>query len=156
MRRVPLAAAMLATGLATVALTGCGSSSPGITEAASTTLELRVQAVRNAAEARDRDLAESRLAELRRSVDEFRAGDKISKDRVDKVLAAAASVEAQLKAIPTTTTTTLPPATRAPNEDRPKRDNRNRGGKGGAGACSTVRHYIAPSARKPRRTATSA
>src|SRR5690348_12783852 len=135
MRRMPLAAAVLATGLAMVAVAGCGSSSPGITEAASTQLELRVQAVRNAAEARDRDLAESRRAEVRRSVAELRGRGAISKDRVDNVLAAAASVEAQLQAIPTTTTTptTLPPATRAPNEDRPKRDNGDKGRNGGGG-----------------------
>jgi hypothetical protein len=131
MRRVVLATALLAIGLAAVALAACGSSSPGITEGASAQLELRVQAVRNAAEARDRALAETRLAELRRSVADFRARDEISKGRHDKVLAAAASVETQLQGIPattTTTTTTLPPTTRGKDEDRKDKKGRDGGG----------------------------
>jgi predicted component of type VI protein secretion system len=135
MRRVLLATAMVAAGLASVALAGCGSPSPGITEAASTQLELRVQSVRNAAEARDRALAEARLAELRRSVADFRARDEISKDRADKVLAAAVSVETRLQAIPTTTTTTTttPPTTRDQDEDRPGKDKGGKGKNGGGG-----------------------
>ena len=132
MRRSPLVVTVLATGLAAVTLAGCGSSSPAITEDASLQLELRVQAVRDAAEARDRALADEKLAELIRSVNDFRRRDEISADRADKVLDAANTVRAQLLTIPTTTTTTtLPPTTREADEDRPKRENGNRGRDGG-------------------------
>lgn len=133
MRRSPFVAAVLATGLAAVALAGCGSSSPSITEDASRQLEFRVQAVRDAAGARDRALADEKLAELIRSVNDFRRRDEISADRADKVLDAANTVRAQLLTIPTTTTTTttLPPTTR--DEDRPRRENGNRGRDGGGG-----------------------
>jgi hypothetical protein len=133
MRRSPLVVTVLATGLAAVTLAGCGSSSPAITEDASLQLELRVQAVRDAAEARDRALADEKLAELIRSVNDFRRRDEISAGRADKVLDAANTVRAQLLTIPTTTTTTttLPPTTREPDEDGPKRENGNRGRDGG-------------------------
>jgi hypothetical protein len=135
MRRRYLVFVVVATTLITALLAGCGSSSPGISEDASTQLDLQTQAVRNAAAALDRDGAEAALADLRRSVDELRARDKISADRKAKVLDAAAAVEAQLQSIPTTTTTTtttttVPPTTR--NDDNGRKDGkRNGGGRGG-------------------------
>jgi hypothetical protein len=131
-RRVPTATAVIAAALVALALTGCGSSSPGIGESASTQLELRVQAVRDAALARNRALAEEKLADLVQSVNVLRRSDKISANRAEKVLDAANTVRAQLLTIPTTTTTTttLPPTTREQNEDRRKKDNGNKGGGG--------------------------
>jgi hypothetical protein len=138
MRRTRLVIAMLAAALAAVVLVGCGSSSPSISEDASQQLELRVEAVRNAAAARDRTGAEAALADLRRSVEALRSRDEVSSDRVSEILDAAATVEARLQSIPTTTTTTtttLPPPTRGQDED----DNRgrgrggDRGGQGGNG-----------------------
>jgi hypothetical protein len=136
MRRSPFAVAVLATGLAAVTLAGCGSSSPAITEDASGELELRVQAVRDAAGTLDRALADEKLAELVRSVNDLRRRDEISADRADKVLDAANIVRAQLLTIPTTTTTTtttttLPPTTFEPDEDNRQRENGNRGRNGG-------------------------
>jgi hypothetical protein len=135
MRRVPIASMIVATGLAALALAGCGSSAPGISEDASRQLELQVAAVRNAAAALDREGAEQALADLRRSVEDLRARDEISAGRRSEVLDAAAAVEAQLVSIPTTTTTTtttttVPPTTRDDNDN--KRD-RDRGGRGSNG-----------------------
>jgi hypothetical protein len=132
--RTTLVATMLVAALTTAALAGCGSSSPGISEDASTQLELRVTALRNAAAARDRAGAEAALADLRRSVETLRSRDEISSDRATEILDAAATVEARLQSIPTTTTTTttttLPPTTRD-EDDNP---GRGRGGeKGGQG-----------------------
>jgi hypothetical protein len=131
--RVRLASAVVAASLAALALSGCGSSSPGISESASTQLEFRVQAVRDAALARDRALAEEKLGDLVQSVNDLRRGNKISAGRAERVLDAANTVRAQLLTIPTTTTTTttLPPTTREQNEDRRKKDNGNRDGRGG-------------------------
>ena len=131
MKPARLSATMLAIMLPAVALWGCGSSSPSITEGASNQLQLQVQAVRNAAATYDRSLAEARLAELRRTLTELRDRHKISGDRATKVLDAAAEVEAQLQAIPTTTTTTTTtPA--APTPTRGKgdhgKDNKGKGG----------------------------
>lgn len=130
MRRPPLVTTMLAAAVMAVALAGCGSPSPGISEDAAAQLELRVEAVRNAAAARDRAGAEAALADLRRSVEALRSGDEINSDRATEILDAAATVEARLQSIPTTTTTTttLPPPTRDEDED----DNRGRG-RGGDG-----------------------
>jgi predicted component of type VI protein secretion system len=124
-RRAPLVVTVLLAAYATVALAGCGSSSPSISEDASQQLELRVAAVRNAASARDRAGAEAALADLRRSVETLRSRDEVSSDRATEILDAAATVEARLQSIPTTTTTTttLPPPTRGQDED----DNRGRG-----------------------------
>jgi HAMP domain-containing protein len=138
-RRAALASSVLAIGLGAVALAGCGSSAPGITEDASRQLELQVAAVRNAAASVDREGAERALADLRRSVEDLRARDEISAGRRSEVLDAAAAVEAQLLSIPTTTTTTtttttLPPPTRdEDDEDNDNRRDRNRGGNGGDG-----------------------
>jgi hypothetical protein len=130
MRRTPLLITMLAAALTAAALTGCGSSSPGISEGASTQLELQVTAVRNAAVARDRAGAEAALADLRRSVETLRSRDEISSDRATEILDAAATVEARLQSIPTTTTTTttLPPPTREEGDDN---RGRGRGGENG-------------------------
>ena len=137
MRQKPLVTAMLAAALAAVVLVGCGSSSPGISEDASQQLELRVEAVRNAAAARDRTGAEAALADLRRSVDALRSRDEVSKGRATEILDAAATVEARLQSIPTTTTTTttLPPPTRGQDEDdnRGRGRGEDRGGQGGNG-----------------------
>jgi predicted component of type VI protein secretion system len=126
-----LATVMLATMLTAVAVAGCGSSSPGITEDASNQLQLQVQAVRNAATTRDPSLAQAHLAELRRTVTQLRDRHKISGDRATKVLDAAAQVETQLQTIPTTTTTTTTTVTPPP----PARDKGDHGkdkkGKGG-------------------------
>jgi HAMP domain-containing protein len=136
MRRTALASSTLAIGLAAVALAGCGSSAPGITEDASRQLELQVAAVRNAAASVDREGAERALADLRRSVEDLRARDEISDGRRSEVLDAAAAVEAQLLSIPTTTTTTTtttpPPPTRDEDNDN-LRDRNGRGGNGGGG-----------------------
>jgi hypothetical protein len=130
-KRVLVATAVVAAALAALALTGCGSSSPGISESASTQLELRVQAVRDAAVARDRALAEQKLADLVQSVNDLRSRDKISAGRAEKVLDATNSVRAQLLTIPTTTTTTTtttpPRTTRERNEDRPENRHGERG-----------------------------
>jgi hypothetical protein len=125
MRRGLSLTALLAAVLTAVALSGCGSSSPDISEDASNQLELRVAAVRNAASARDRAGAEAALADLRRSVETLRSRDEVSSDRATEILDAAATVEARLQSIPTTTTTTttLPPPTRGQDED----DNPGRG-----------------------------
>jgi predicted component of type VI protein secretion system len=126
-----LATVMLATMLTAVAVAGCGSSSPGITEDASNQLQLQVQAVRNAATTRDPSLAQARLAELRRTVTQLRDRHKISGDRATKVLDAAAQVETQLQTIPTTTTTTTTTVT-APPPARDKGDHgKDKKGKGG-------------------------
>jgi hypothetical protein len=137
MRRTALASSVLAVGLAAIALAGCGSSAPGITEDASRQLQLQVAAVRNAAASVDREGAERALADLRRSVEDLRSRDEISDGRRSEVLDAAAAVEAQLLAIPTTTTTTtttttLPPQTRDEDNDN-RRDRNDRGGDGGGG-----------------------
>ena len=134
MRRTPLVVTMLAAALTTVALSGCGSSSPGINDDASKQLELRVAAVRNAAEARDRAGAETALADLRRSVEALRSREELSSDRATEILDAAATVEARLQSIPTTTTTTttLPPATGDQDEDnRGRGRGEDKGGKNG-------------------------
>jgi hypothetical protein len=138
MRRKQLVTSMVAAALAALVLVGCGSSSPGISEDASQQLELRVEAVRNAAAARDRNGAEAALADLRRSVDALRSRDEVSNDRATEILDAAATVEARLQSIPTTTTTTtttLPPPTRGQDEDdnRGRGRGEDRGGQGGNG-----------------------
>jgi hypothetical protein len=132
MKPVALATFTLATMLTVVALAGCGSSSPGITEDASNQLQLQVQAVRNAATTRDRSLAEARLAELRRTVTQLRDGRKISGERATKVLDAAAQVETQLQTIPTTTTTTTTVTAPPPARDKGDHGKDNKG-KGGVG-----------------------
>jgi hypothetical protein len=123
-----LGTTMFATVLIAVALAGCGSSSPGISRDASNRLQLQVQAVRDAATARDRSLAEARLAELRRSVTDLRDRGRVSGNRATRVLDAAAEVETQVQTIPTTTTTTapLPPATHGKGENG--KDNSGKGG----------------------------
>jgi predicted component of type VI protein secretion system len=133
MTRRPLVVVMLAGALTAALLAGCGSSSPSISQDASTQLDLQAQAVRNAAAALDRDGAETALADLRRSVEELRARNKISADRKSKVLGAAAAVEAQLQSIPTTTTTTTPPTTRVPPSTRNNDNGRKDKGKNGGG-----------------------
>jgi predicted component of type VI protein secretion system len=133
MTRRPLVVVMLAGALTAALLAGCGSSSPSISQDASTQLDLQAQAVRNAAAALDRDGAETALADLRRSVEELRARNKISADRKSKVLGAAAAVEAQLQSIPTTTTTTTPPTTRVPPSTRNDNNGRKDKGKNGGG-----------------------
>ena len=133
MRRTTLASSIVTIGLAAVALAGCGSSAPGITEDASRQLELQVAAVRNAAAAVDREGAERALADLRRSVEDLRARDEISDGRRSEVLDAAAAVEARLLSIPTTTTTTTTTTVPPPTRDEDNDDRRGRNDKGGDG-----------------------
>jgi hypothetical protein len=134
MRRTTLASSIVAIGLAAVALAGCGSSAPGITEDASRQLEFQVAAVRNAAASVDREGAERALADLRRSVEDLRARDEISDGRRSEVLDAAAAVEAQLLSIPTTTTTTTtPPTSNETNNNNRRGQDGGDGGDGGRG-----------------------
>ena len=124
----PAAAGVLA--LLVLALTGCGSDGPGLSDAASQSLDAQVQLVRSAAQAGDHQGAADALDALRGSVSELLDAGEINELRADAVLEAADRVEAELDALPTTTTTTTttaPPA--APPEDG--HDNgRGRGGKG--------------------------
>jgi hypothetical protein len=137
MRRGHLIAVMLASALTAALLAGCGSSSPAISEDASRQLDLQVVAVQNAAAALDRARAEGALADVRKSVTDLRARNKISADRAAKVRDAAAAVEARLQSIPTTTstttttttTTTPPPPTK--NDGNGNTDRKKNGGGGG-------------------------
>jgi hypothetical protein len=133
MSRTGLVATTFAAALAAVVFVGCGSSSPGISEDASQQLELRVEAVRNAAAGRDRAAAESALADLRRSVEALRSGDEVSSDRATEILDAAATVEARLQSIPTTTTTTTPTTLPPPTQGEDEDDNPGRGREGEKG-----------------------
>jgi hypothetical protein len=137
MRRGHLIAVMLASALTAALLGGCGSSSPAISEDASRQLDLQVVAVQNAAAALDRARAEGALADMRKSVTDLRARNKISADRAAKVRDAAAAVEARLQSIPTTTsttttttTTTTPPP---PTKNDGNKDRKKNGGGGGGG-----------------------
>jgi hypothetical protein len=131
MTRMARITAMLATVLTAVVLAGCGSSSPGISEDASNRLQLQVEAVRNAATAHDRALAEGGLAELRRSVTDLRHRKEISRERATKIFDAAADVETQLQTIPTTTTTTPPTVPSPPPKGGKDDDGKDNKGKGG-------------------------
>lgn len=108
---------------------GCGgSSSPEISADASRQLEGQVRVVRAAAVALDREGAANALAALRGTVADLRAHKKISADRASKILDAAATVEARLGTIPTTTTTPLPPSTADRRRGKDKDREQDHGG----------------------------
>ena len=98
-----------------VLIGGCGGDDERIPEAVSAELQDHVAAVRVAAVAGDRPLAEQRLAELRGAVEAARSADELSAPAAAEILEAADGVETQLDllapAVPATTTTSAPPVT---------------------------------------------
>jgi len=126
------AAAIMVLGVVSLA-PACGTSStPAISSQAERQLQAQVQAVRTAAENRDRTHADLALGELRTSVATLRRDGKVTAAKANNILAAAADVETQLAAIPTTTTSTTTPVT-TPATAPPTQDHKGKGGKGGKG-----------------------
>lgn len=85
---------------------GCGSSSPGLSAQASQQLRAQVQAVGAAARAGDPAQAAADLDRLRAEVGQLEAAHQLSASRSAAILTAAAEVQGQLAAIPTTTSST--------------------------------------------------
>jgi hypothetical protein len=126
MKKFSLGHAVAITLLGVVLLApACGTSStPAMSATAERQLRTEVQAVRGAAENRDRTHADLALGELRASVANLRRDGKLTAAKTNDVLAAAAEVETQLAAIPaTTTSTTNPPTAPAP----PTQDHNGKG-----------------------------
>jgi phage-related minor tail protein len=106
------AVALVVAGVALLA-PACGTSStPAMSSQAERQLQAQVEAVRSAAENRDRTHADLALSELRTSVATLLRDGEVTATKANAILAAAADVETQLAAIPTTTTT--PVTTPAP------------------------------------------
>ena len=107
--------AVLASMFAGLALLACGREGPELSDQAARDLAQRVQQVRAAAAAGDRNGAGAALAGLRGAVADHRSRGQLSEDRAARVLAAAADVESRLTLMPapppptTRTTATAPP-----------------------------------------------
>ena len=120
-------------------LAACGTSGE-VGEAAAARLEPQVQAVRQAAASGRADVARTELAELRAMAEGLAAAGDVDEIALERILAAAADVEAGLALLATTTTTTTTAATattttiEAPRTDAPGRDDKEDGDEGGSGA----------------------
>ena len=79
-----------------VLLVSCGQEGDGIGQSASAALDPHVQQVRAAATRGDRAGAARELTELRQTVADLRQRGELSEAGADRVLAAAADVEARL------------------------------------------------------------
>ncbi len=88
----------------------CGTSGE-VAEAAAERLEPQVQAVRQAAASGQADLARTELAELRALAQALTATGEVDETALERILVAAADVEAGLALVATTTTTTAPTTT---------------------------------------------
>jgi hypothetical protein len=100
-------------------LVACGQETAGIGAGASAVLDPQVQQVRASATAGDRAGVAAKLVELRRTVADLRQRGELSEAGADRVLAAAADVEAQLGPVaPITPTTRLSPTTSGPRDTR--------------------------------------
>ena len=128
----------LALGFVLLVLTSCGESRSGIGQTAASQLGPQVEQVKAAAMSGDRASTSERLAQLRASVADLRQGNQLSEAGADRVLAAAAEVEAELGTpapqIATTvapTSGTAPAVTSAPRSNQPPGNSDNKGkGKG--------------------------
>ena len=117
--------AVMVLGMVSLA-PACGTSSPAMSSEAERQLQTQVQAVRSAAENRDRTHADLALGELRTSVATLRRDGKLTAAKANDILAAAADVETQLAAIPATTTSTTTALT-APAPPPPPQDHEGKG-----------------------------
>ena len=104
------ARAALVTMLVTVSLAACGSSSTGVSKAASSRLHAEIILLRAASTSGDRTAARIALARVRAEIAQLRTRGELSADAVRRLRAAASAVERQLSLLPepTTTTTTAP------------------------------------------------
>lgn len=93
----------------------CGTSGE-VAEAAAERLEPQVQAVRQAAASGQADLARTELAELRALAQALTATGEVDETALERILVAAADVEAGLALVATTTTTTTAPTTTTTTE----------------------------------------
>jgi ribosomal protein S20 len=84
---------------ASVGLAGCAGAQ-AISTRASGDLETRVAAVREAAQAGDRDAAAAELEELRGAVDRWVESGQLGPGRAEAILAAVADVESALALLP--------------------------------------------------------
>ena len=113
-----------------------------VSEAAAERLGPQVNAVRQADAGGQADLARTELAELRALAQELTASGEVDETALERILAAAADVEAGLALVvttttaPTTTTTTEATRVEAPkpydkdDEDKDDEDKDDRGGRG--------------------------
>ena len=103
MRRPSLALALLVAPILLVPAGAC-SGEDGVGPAASAALSPRVQDIRAAATASDRDAALAGVAALRREVEQLRASGQLGDPQAATVLQASAEVERQLMFLPATPT----------------------------------------------------
>lgn len=135
MRRLILALLVAASLLASA---GACSREEGVGTAASAVLSPRVQDIRAAATARDRDAALAGVAALRQEVEQPRASGQLADPQAATVLQASAEVERQLMLLPTSRpggeAGVVPGTTSGDAEDEDKKaeeDARKRAGGGG-------------------------
>jgi hypothetical protein len=92
--------AFVAAVVAVALAAGCGDDGPAIAPAAARALTARLGELRAAVEAEDREAAERALDRLIASAERWAGRDRIEDDRLERILAAARVVAADLSVLP--------------------------------------------------------